>query len=77
MHMHVKVRLLEAQNRTLSKEAAALRSNYTSDVNRMRTVYSVDVDQLRESLAAAEDRKAACEVRLHRAEIELADLQKE
>ncbi|KAL7060251.1 hypothetical protein AAHC03_09811 [Spirometra sp. Aus1] len=72
-----RVRVLEAQNRTSAREASTLRANYTADINRMRDVYTAETDQLRGQLAAAEEQKTEYEVRLRRAEADLAELQKE
>ncbi|VDD80318.1 unnamed protein product [Mesocestoides corti] len=71
-----RVRLLEAQNRSLAKEASSLRANYSDDINRLRGVYNADLEQLRGSLAAAEERRAECEIRSKRTEAELSELQK-
>ncbi|EUB61016.1 Intermediate filament protein ifa-4 [Echinococcus granulosus] len=70
-----RVRLLEAHNRSLAKEASNLRSNYSGDISRLRGVYNADLEQLRASLAASEDRCAHYEVRAKRAEAELNDVQ--
>ncbi|VDL88980.1 unnamed protein product [Schistocephalus solidus] len=72
-----RVRILEAQNRTSAKEASTLRINYTADISRMRDVYTADVEHLRAQLAAAEEKKTEYEVRLRRAEANLAELQKD
>ncbi|VDM30556.1 unnamed protein product [Hydatigera taeniaeformis] len=70
-----RVRLLEAHNRSLAKEASSLRTNYSIDINRLRGIYNTDLEQLRASLAASEERRAHYEIRAERAEAELNDLQ--
>ncbi|VDL19438.1 unnamed protein product [Hymenolepis diminuta] len=72
-----RVRLLEAHNRTLTKEATRLRANYSIDINRLRDVYNSDLEQLKSSLAAAEANCAQHEVRAKKVENELKEIQKD